>query len=210
MTRNTQSARAHGSVLSLLAVLLSVALMPLTAAPNHAPLSERFIAESLSVKGAERMGPIEILIDQWSSDAELARLGDALQKADTAKVLDLLHQHKARAGVILTPGVGGRGARSRIRTPHNLVFARSIDTPSGRHVIAIADEHIGLGEPPIEGRKDGTEFSLIDIRFTKDGIGIGKVIGAADVAFNAQTKMLEAKDYSRVPVRLSDVKSETR
>lgn len=209
MARITLSARAHGSFFPLLAALLCAALMPLTAAPNHS-LSERFIAQSLSVNGAERMGPIEILIDDWSSDAELARLGDALQKADAAKVLDLLHQHKARAGVILTPGVGGRGARSRMRTPHNLVFARSIDTPSGRHVIAIADEHIGIGEPPIEGRKDGTEFNLIDIRFTRDGVGIGKVIGAADVAFSAETRMLQAKDYGREPVRLSDVKSETR
>lgn len=209
MARTILPARGVRRLLPLFAGVLCVAFMPHLAARTTS-LAERFTAQSMSVSSADRTGPIEILIEEWSSDAELTRLRDALQTVDTAKVIDLLHQQKRRVGVVLLPGVGGHGARARTQTPHNLVFARAIETPSGRHVIAIADEHLGLGEPPLDARKQTPEFNLIDIRFGKDGVGVGKVITAKDVMFSAETKMLQAKDYAGQPVRLTDVKSETR
>src|SRR5262245_28396904 len=98
---------AYGILMPILGALMCAAFMPRVAVLNTTSLSERFIAQSLSVSGSDRTGPIEILIDEWSSDAELVRLRDALQKADTEKVLELLHQQKRRVGVVLLPGVAG-------------------------------------------------------------------------------------------------------
>lgn len=201
---------AYGILMPLLGGLMCVAFISNAAALAKTELSERFTAQSVSVNGSDRTGPIEILINEWSTDAELVRLRDALERADTGKVLELLHQQQRRVGVVLLPGVGAHGARARIRTPRNILFARSIDTASGRHVIAIADEHLGVGEERLDARKETPEFNLIDIRFGKDGVGVGKVIAASDVAFSPETKLLQAKDYARQPVRLTDVKSETR
>jgi hypothetical protein len=106
------------------------------------------------------------------------------------------------------PGIQGLGTRSRMRTPRNLLFAREIVTPTGRRIVAASDEHVGLGEMPREARKDISEFNLIDIRFDKDGTGLGKIAAATDVAFSPQMKILEVKDFAARPARLIDIKSQ--
>lgn len=209
MVRTLISARAdHRIMVPLLSACLCLAFIPRVTALNRTSLTERFVAQAMSVSGPERTGPVEILINTWSSDAELLRLRDALQKADTVKLINLLHQQKRRVGVVLMPGVGGHGARARTQTPHNLVFARSVHTPSGRQVIAIADEHLGFGEPRLDARNQTPEFNLIDIRFGQDGTGVGKVVSAADITFNAKLGLLEATNFAAHPPRLVSVKTE--
>ena len=53
------------------------------------------------------------------------------------------------------------GTRTRTRTPKNLLFAREINTSSGRRVILASDEHLGLGESQLDARKERYEFSVI-------------------------------------------------
>ena len=187
---------------------LCMALMPNANAAPNASLAEQLVAQAVSVSGSERAGRIEIYIEQWSSDAELDRLREPLQHADADRLLSLLHSHRRRVGVVLTPGVQGHGARARTQTRHNLLFARAVQTAAGRQVIAIADEHLGVGELPLDARKWTPEFNLIDIRFSADGTGVGKVVSAADVAFSPKTGMLEAKDFGKHPARLVDVRTE--
>jgi len=171
-------------------------------------LAEQFAARAVSVAGEESAGRVDVLIEQWSTDAEVTRLHDALQKGDTAALITLLHQQKRRVGVVLMPGIQAHGARARTRTPKNLLFARQITTPAGRQIIAVADEHLGLGEPALEARKPVQEFNLLEIRIGADGTGIGKVLSASDVAFNAKSGVLEAKDFAAHPARLVDVRAD--
>ena len=168
---------------------------------------EQLVADAVAVDGTEHAGRIQILIEEWSSDAEVAQLHDAIERADTAALLaSLQHQHR-RVGIILLPGVQGRGARARMQTPHHLLFAREVKTASGRQVIAIADERLGLGEPAVEARKSIKEFNLLDIRFPVNSSGVGKVATAENVAFSPATGLLEARDYAKQPPRLLDVKT---
>jgi hypothetical protein len=111
-------------------------------------------------------------------------------------------------GVVLMPGVQAHGERVRTRTPKNLLFAREIVTPAGRQVIAVSDEHLGLGETALDARKEIQELNLLDIRFGPDGQGVGKVGGANDVVYSPVTKVLEVKNYAIQPPRLIDVRSE--
>jgi hypothetical protein len=209
MTNNPATAMIFQRIVAPLVVAaVCMTLMPSARAAPTVSLVEQFAAQAVSVSGSERAGRIDIYIEQWSSDPELERLREPLQRGDIVKLLSLLQQHRRRVGVILMPGVQLHGGRSRTRTPRNLLFARAVTTPAGRQVIAIADEHLGLGEPPLEARKSRSEFNLLDIRFGPDGNGIGKVVSAESVAFNPRTGMLEVKDYTTHPARLVDVRTE--
>ena len=195
----------------LVGLAICIALMPnaTTVARTSSAVIEQFSAQALSVDRNERVGRIDIYLEEWSSDAEVTRLREPLRRADAPALITLLHAQRRRVGVLLMPGVQGRGARSRTRTPRNLLFARQVTTPAGRQVLLIADEHLGLGEPPIEARTSQVnEFNLLDIRFGADGTGVGKVITADAVVFNEKTGLLEAKDFAAHPARLVAVKAD--
>jgi hypothetical protein len=212
MAKTSTVSEYHRIISPLVGLALCMALMPSIRGAAHstgtAPttnIAEQFSGESLSVTDGERNGPVDIIIAKWSSDADVARLSESLQKADSESLLALLHDQHPRIGVVLMPGVGAHGARARTRTPRNVLFARDVKTPSGRQVIVIADEHLGLGESRLDARQSVPEFNLIDIRFGPDGRGVGKVVSAADMTYNAKTGMVEVKDFSTRPARLIDV-----
>jgi hypothetical protein len=101
-----------------------------------------------------------------------------------------------------------RGARSRTRTPRNILFARDVKTATGRQVIVITDEHLGLGESRLDARTSTPEFNLVDIRFGPDGTGVLKVVSAPDIAYSAKTGLVEVKDFSTRPARVIDVRAQ--
>jgi hypothetical protein len=190
---------------------LCLAAMPHPgAAERTGAILEQFVGRAVGGVGSasEDAGRIDIYIHRWSTDEELDSLRGTLAERTPGAVLLPLQNLLRRAGVVLMPGVQGLGARSRTRTPKNLLFAREVVTPTGRRVIAASDEHLGLGERRREARREIDEFTLLDIRFGPDGTGIGKLATADDVAYDPVTKTLEVKDYASQPVRLIDVKSE--
>lgn len=216
MTNKTTVSDYHRIISPLIGLALCMALMPsmkgvartTTAAGPTTNLAEQFTGEALGVSDGERAGRIQIYISQWSSDAEVQRLREPLEHADADSLLSMLHDQHRRAGVVLMPGIQAHGTRSRTPIPRNLLFARQIMTPSGRQIIAIADEHLGLGELPLEAYKDVQEFNLLDIRFGPDGNGVGKIVSSAEIAFSAKTGMIEVKDFSNHPSRLIDVRAQ--
>jgi hypothetical protein len=215
MTNKPTVSEYHRIISPLVGLALCMALMPTikgavstTQAPHTTTIADQFAGEALSVSGGERAGRIQIYISQWSSDAEVERLREPLERADADALLSMLHDQHRRAGVVLMPGIQAHGTRSRTPIPRNLLFARQIMTPSGRQIIAIADEHLGLGESPLEAHKDVQEFNLLDIRFGPDGNGVGKIVSSADIAFSAKTGMIEVKDFSNHPSRLIDVRAQ--
>lgn len=205
------------SLRPLLAPLAGAAIC-LMAAPHpgateRGGIIEQFVGRSVSVSGPEAGGPIEILIHRWSTDQDLDRLRGVLadNAADNDKLFPSLQTLRLQpAGVLLMPGVQARGVGAHVPTPRNLLFAREMMTPTGRRIIAASEAHLGLGEAPLEALKTIEEFSLLDIRFGPDGTGIGKVAGALDVVYNPATMTFEVRDYETKPVRLVDVKAETR
>src|SRR3954468_10060535 len=165
------------------------------------------VARSISVSGPEDTGPIEIYVERWSTDEELDKLLGTLEEGGPGELLTVLERQRVRAGVVLMPGVQAHGERARTRTPKNFQFAREIITPAGRQVILASDERLGLGESRLDARKEIYEFSLMDIRFGPDGMGVGKIAAAGEVVYNPETKTLELKDYDKKPIRLVNVKS---
>jgi hypothetical protein len=201
------------SLRPILAPVLGVAICVLVsphpgAALRTSPL-QRFSARALSVADGKDHGPIDILVDHWSSDAERDALQHTFIDHGAEQLLPVLHGLHERAGVVLLPGVQSLGERVRQPTPKNLLFARERVTQAGRQLIFIADQHVGFGEPAIYARGELQEFNLLEIRIGPDGKGVGKVAGADKVTYNKQSKMFEMEDYGNAPTRLVNVHVET-
>jgi len=212
MANNSTVSEYHRIISPLVGLALCMALMPTirgaahsTGQPPTTNIAEQFVGEQLSVSDAERAGRIQIIIAKWSDDNMVKLLSEPLRNADGESLMAMLHEQHPRIGVVLMPGVQVSGLRSLTPTPRNILFARDVMTPTGRQIIVIADEHLGLGEPPIEARKQVSEFTLLDVRFGPDGKGVAKVASAADIAFNPKTGIVEVKDFSNAPARVIDI-----
>lgn len=180
---------------------------PWPSAIGGTPLVEQLAARAVSMTGDEDAGRIGIYIERWSTDQELASLRDPLNRGDMETLLEALHKGRNRVGVVLMPGVQGHGARTRTRTPKNLLFARQTVTPAGRRVVVASDERLGLGAGQIEARREVYELTVLDIRFAPDGTGVGKVATGADVVHDPANGF-GIRDYAARPARLIEVKSE--
>ena len=167
---------------------------------------QRFIARA-PFDGDPTAGPapIDIVIQRWATGKDRSDLEDALSHRGPEGLLPGLHAMHRPVGVLLIPGVQNGGARALTPRPTNLWFADQIDTPNGRRVVIAADHYMAFGQPALNWPA-AYEFSLLDIRFTADGTGIGKVVPAAKVAFDTKTNLMEAVDFDRLPVRLIEVK----
>ena len=197
---------------SLVAAAVCVAVSPRgDAAQNVAPF-ERFVATAVSTvdPNAAAAGRIEITIERWSTDQELESLRGALADGGPNMLFAALQKIMRPIGVVQLPGMTGSGARARGRRARSLKFAREVKTPNGRQVVLGADQRLGLGDNPRTFRSSQPEFTLIDIRFGQDGVGVGKVGPAGDVTYNTAKKTLELENYTKLPERLREVKSEPR
>jgi len=150
---------------------------------------------------------IDILIERWSTDKERESFGTAMAKDGPAGLLSTMQGIRQRAGVLLMPGVQAAGARARMRRPINLFFAREVKTATGTQLVLATDHYLAFGQPTVEWPSD-FEVSLLDIRFTKDGVGIGKVAPASALELNATTNAIEVANFEGRPARLLDVRSE--
>jgi hypothetical protein len=202
----------HMSLRPILAPLAGAVLcFALTQGPraaNDDAVVAHYAARARSVTDGGYAGRIDLLIDRWSTEEDIANVRDLVAHGGADRLLPLLQQARTRVGVLLMPGVQGTGARARTRRPRNLVFARQIETKEGRQVVVVADQHLGLGEFERWGPSSEEEFTLIDLRIGKDGVGVAKVAPATGIAYNKETKMIEVADYKNVPVRLTDVRAE--
>jgi len=188
-------------------------------------MTARYVARAVAVADAKDAGPIEIVIQRWSTDEDLQSLRAALVDSAAGK-LPIFRQARPEAGVLLMPGVQALGERVRHPRALPFQFARATETPTGRQVVVATDHHFGFGEPPAPTRvviaadpaesvarasgAQDAEFTLLDIRFGGDGKGIGKMAPAAKVAYNKAKNIFEIENYADQPARLIEVKAAAR
>ena len=199
-------ARLRPIVAMLGAAAVCIAVSPHTDAARTSGILERIVARAVDVADpTQATRPIDILIERWSTAEEVEPLRGTIPRG-TETLLPALQKTWRPTGVVLSPGIMNAGERALGRRAQNLLFARETTTAKGRQVILASDQHLWLGEPA--GRRtDGSEFTLIDIRFGPDGKGIGKVASAANAVYNKNTKLIEVKNYTAEPVRLTEVRS---
>jgi hypothetical protein len=175
-----------------------------TAAPNG-PV-EHLAGRSLDAKG-EYAGPVDIIIERWSTDEERDNVMKPMSKTtDPEALLAVLEKVRVRVGYVLTPGVQVTGARALGRRAWNIDYAREIKTPKGRRIVIASQDHLPIGEFPKDSAR-GTlhRADILEFRLDKDGKGVGKLANGSKISFNKAMKTIEIATYDAEPVRLAAV-----
>lgn len=161
-------------------------------------LSLRAFAVNMSGPAPARAGTLEIVIERWSTDQEQQKLSDTLIERGREALLSALQKIKPRAGYIRTSTSLG----------WDIHFAREQPLGDGRRVIIATDRPMSFWEIQNSTRSSDYEFTLAEIRLTKDGKGEGKLATTAKINWNKDTRTVEIENYDIEPVRLNEVRVE--
>jgi hypothetical protein len=189
------SLRCTGTV--IVAVMLSAVV--LLARDVTLPLHLTAEAVNLGTPGRTGdLGTIEIVINQWSSDAQRGRLLQVLHDRGPEKLLDELRD-APRIGYI----------RSNSSVGYDLHYARHTTLPEGGDRIVIAtDRYITFWEAANGTRSLDYPFTFIEVHLDKDGRGEGKLSLATKVTVDKDTDQIVLENYQSQPILLQAVRVE--
>lgn len=182
--------------------LVAALALPLASSNASAATPEilRLRAFAADLNNRLKTNTIDIVIERWSTDEEVATLKAALVEKGSDKLLSTLQKVKPRCGFVRTSTSLG----------WDIYFARVVDLPDGGRKISLgSDRPISFWELRNAARSADYEFSLAEIRLPAEGKGQGKAIKAAMVTFNKEKNTLEIENYQREPVRLNEITVQT-
>lgn len=158
---------------------------------------ERYSANAINMnRGAA--GPIDIVVNRWSTDKDRERLMSVLMTKGPEKLLDVL-QDMPRTGYIRTPD----------RIGWDLHFARKIPMPDGvDRVVLVTDRRIGFWEASNRPRSIDYPFTVIELRLNRDGEGEGKMSVATKIIPDKDNNIVTLENYDTQPVLLTNIKRE--
>lgn len=152
------------------------------------------------VPASGKAGPVEFVINRYSSDAERDALLKILQDKGPDKLLDEL-QKLPRIGYFRTPNSTG----------YDLKFARKVPgDDGGEKITMITDRYIGFWEAANRPRTIDYPFTLIEVRMGAEGKGEGKMSLATRITFDKKNNTIVLEDYKSQPTLLNEVKRETK
>jgi len=150
--------------------------------------------------GTGRSSVVNITINRWSTDEEREKLLTTLQEFGTDKLVDALQKIRPPVGFMRTPDSRG----------YTIYYARNIQNPDGsRRVIVATDRAVAFGEAANNTRSMQYRVTLIEMHLGADGKGEGKMVPAAKISWNKDTKKLEIENYGALPVDLLSVTAKT-
>jgi len=137
----------------------------------------------------------DINIERWSTPEEAARLKDILTEKGADALLEAV-QKLPRVGSIARTG----------RLGWDIRFAQQIAAAGGGSRIVIAtDRPMSFWEASNQPRSADYAFTLAEVRLGPDGKGEGKLVPAAKIEYDQESKTLEIENYNIEPVRLTQV-----
>ncbi len=206
MRSDSQHTRHHverpaGHVVGRLtvAVLLGLALAaevppPIAAQTNGVP--ERYTAKAVNMgSGPTAAGLVLITINRWSTAKERESLLTVFAEQGPKKLLSALRK---------SPKVGSLRLPNTLAWDLRYAFESPLDE-GGRRVVLATDRPIGFQEARNQPRRIDYPFTLIEIRFTKDGVGVGKMSVYTKIALSKDKQTMELENYGTEPVRLTEV-----
>src|SRR5262249_6887466 len=146
------------------------------------PVTFRAFAVDMSGTTARtRSGTLEITVERWSSDEERAKLKDALVERGSDKLLDTL-QSMPRIGHIRTTTSVGWDLHSASAPPWAW---------GGTRVPVATARPMAFYELWTRPRSAEYEFTLAEMRIGADGKGEGKLVPAAKINYDQDTRTIE-------------------
>ncbi len=146
---------------------------------------------------ASTTGTLDIVIERWSTEAERGRLQDVLvENGGGDALLSAVQKIKPRVGYV----------RSPFSTGWDLQYAQEIPLPDGgRRIVVGSDRPMSFWEATNKPPSSEYEFMLADVRLDKNGKGEGRLVPAAAIDYDEDTKTIEVDNYAAQPVRLTQV-----
>lgn len=196
---STHSARRSIAVALFAVAVAVVGALAATAAAQTNGTPEKYNATAVNMgTGPTGMGRVLVSVERWSTAADREKLAAELTAKGPEKLLDALRKN---------PKVG------YIRLPNTLAwdlhYAYESPLPDGgRRVVLATDRPISLEEARNQPRRADYPFTLLEIRFDKDGVGVGKMSVYTKVTLSKDKQTLELENYGTEPVRLSEVRIE--
>ena len=181
------------------AAALTLAAASASARAYSAPERYTAFAVDMGFPGRTTAGPVEFVIERYSTDEERDRLMNVLLEKGPEKLLDTL-QSLPRVGYFRTPNSIG----------YDIKFARKHKGEDGGDVITMmTDRYIGFWEAANRPRTIDYPFTLIEIRIDPEGKGEGKMSIATKVMYEKKNNTIVLEDYKSQPVILNQVKKES-
>ena len=154
-----------------------------------------FAREPQQPRARQRGATYDINIERWSTPEEAARLRDILTEKGADALLEAV-QKLPRVGSIARTGHLGWDIR----------FAQQIPAAGGgRRIVIATDRPMSFWEAANQPRSADYAFTLAEVRLGPDGKGEGKLVPAAKIEYDQESKTLEIENYNTEPVRLTQV-----
>ena len=158
----------------------------------------RMRAFAVNMSGGGRAGTLDIVVERWSTPEEIQNLRTVLIEKGDEKLLDALQKIKPRCGFIKTNRSLGWDLYAAVERPL---------PDGGRKIVIVSNRPMSFWELRASGRSTDYDFTLAEIRLTKEGgtKGEGKLAQAVKVNYNPETKTVELENYGIEPLRLTEV-----
>ena len=143
-------------------------------------------------------GPVEFVIERYSTDAERDTLMKTLQESGPDKLLSTL-QRLPRIGYLRTPNSLG----------YDLKFAHKVPgEDGGEKITMMTDRYITFWEARNRPRTIDYPFTLVEVRINPEGKGEGKLSLATRITYDKKNNTVVLEDYKSQPTLLNEVKRE--
>jgi hypothetical protein len=196
--------RAPSASRRLVALVLGAAIGAAVSSPVMAQtmgVKESYSATAINMgSGPTGMGTVLITVERWSTAQERERLLKVLVEKGPEKLLDAL-QDNQKVGFIRLPATLAWDLRYAFESPL---------PEGGRRVVLATDRPIGFQEARSMSRTMDYPFTLIEIHFNKEGVGVGKMSVQTKISLSKDKKTLELENFGIEPVRLTEVRIEKK
>jgi hypothetical protein len=184
---------------TLAGVALAAAITSRTAVAQTNGVKQKYSATAINMgSGPSGMGTVLISIERWSTAKEREGLLKVLAEKGPEKLLDVL-QDNQKTGYIRLPNTIAWDLRYAFESPL---------PDGGRRVVLVTDRPISFAEARNQPRSIDYPFTLIEIHFNKDGIGVGKMSVRTKISMSKDKSTVELENYGIEPVRLTEVRPE--
>lgn len=139
---------------------------------------------------------MNISIDRWSTEAEMAALVEAFNAKGQEGLLKVLGK-QPKVGYFRMPDRIGYQLRYAFQQP---------DGQGGRRIVLATDRPFEFEEVSDETLSFGYPFTVIEIHLNKDGRGEGRISVAAKIIVSVDGKYFDVEDFGPLPVVLKTVK----